>query len=266
MNLKNIYKPSPEFKTETKNLFLAKFGEKFGSYQRTNFAFKYFIRGIGVGVSFAFILSVTAIYADGRNVGPENILYGFKRSQEAVSITFSSDEEKPEAHVRLAERRLNEIKGVQNKDPKSPLIVSLKNDLAREIKSSVKTVKSKKESKLVGEGRVLPGVDKSLPTGVGTETSEVNELGVDMPPARSSQNLQATNVRAIDKKSSRLCRSWDQIIGDDGELIFEVVNKDRELRAWFEENCSSSLRESSGEESHIGTPQKDSEKSPGSDD
>ncbi len=266
MNLKNIYKPRQEFKTKTKSLFLARFMEKFGSYPRTSFAFKYFVRGIGVGVSFAFILSVTAIYADGRNVGPENILYGFKRSQEAVSIIFSSDEEKPEAHVRLAERRLNEIKEVQDKNPQSPLIVNLKKDLAREIKSSVKTVKSKKEPRLVEEGQMLPEAEKNLPVEDQSRAMSAQELKPETPPTTNTQNLRTKTEKIADKKNSKLCRSWDQLIGDDGELIFEVVNKDSELKEWFEESCSSSLREASTGENRHGTQKKDSEKSSGSDD
>ncbi|MEK9173624.1 MAG: DUF5667 domain-containing protein [Patescibacteria group bacterium] len=260
MNLKNIYKPDREFKAKTKNLFLAKFTEKFGTFPRTSFAFKYFARGIGVGVSFAFILGVTAIYADGRNVGPENILYGFKRSQEAVSITFSRDEEKSKAHVRFAERRLNEIKEIQGKNPESPLIMNLKNDLAREIKSSVKTLKSKKDLKFTEKEEVSLGTDTASPTEGGIEVSRTNKSGTETPPAKSIQNLMTPSVAVVAEKSSKLCRSWDQVIDDDGELVLEAVNKDSELKEWFEKNCFARLRGFSGEENRAQAPKEDSEK------
>lgn len=236
MNLKNIYKPDQKFKAETKSLFLANFSEKFANYPKASFAFKYFIRGVGVGVSFAIILSFTAIYADQRNVGPESVLYGFKRSQEAVNLTLSNEEEKPEAHAKLAERRLNEIKAIQNKDPKSPLITGLKNDLAREVKSSIQTLKSSSRPKFTAREEFLGHEEKIQPSQTSTTGAPAVKLKSEKPSA-SNTPREMSAVKSLDKKNSKLCKSWNQIISGDGDLILEAVYEDEEVLEWFEVNC-----------------------------
>ena len=140
MRFKKLLKPHPDFAARMKAGNLETFKEKFPEARvATRGAFIYIFRGAMGGVALMVILIGTSVYADQQNVGPSNPLYVFKRSQEAVNLFFVSDGEKPSLHLKLAERRLEELDEVTRENPKSSKVSDLTKDFREEIKNSITT-------------------------------------------------------------------------------------------------------------------------------
>lgn len=143
MRFNKLYKPNKEFHERTRTVFLAAFREKFPAGRpAVSPSFAYFMRGLAVGISGILVFMSASVYADQQNVGPDNILYPLKRSQEWLNLTLSSEVERPAFHLKLAERRLQEIQSVREGNPQSPRIVGLTAELREEVKRSLPTIEN----------------------------------------------------------------------------------------------------------------------------
>ena len=248
MNPKEIYKSNKEFKDRTKILFLSVARERFGALQtRPSSAFKYFIRGAVSGIAVMLLLASAATYADQKNVGPENILYSLKRSQEVIRVAFSSQEEEPVLHLEFAKRRLDEIKEVKSKNPTSPKVAGLVNALKNEVNNSYETIQENTAS-------LQPLSSASV---VATTTSSPQAASAQIPPdenqgdrapgnqsdsrIKSKERIKETEKESSNRKNLSVCESWSDIIGDDDVSVEQVINENPDILSHFNSKCQTIL-------------------------
>lgn len=142
MKFKDLYKPSPEAFERMRRVFLLAYREKFPSAVASPWRFGYFVRGLATSAGVIVIFFGLVAYADERNVGPENILYPLKRSQEFLLLNLSNENDKPALHLKFAERRLDEIEHIRESAPENPRIEALTNDLRKEVKNSLNSIRN----------------------------------------------------------------------------------------------------------------------------
>ncbi len=250
MDIKKLSKPNPEFKEKTKILFLSAVREEFGETKNSpSLAFRYFIRGAASGVALMLILGTAATYADQKNVGPENILYPLKRTQEAVKVAFTKEEEKSEFHLELAERRLNEIKEIRNKQPQSPRVVELTQDLKKEVENSFGATKNGgiEALPLIKEApiaRVATTVTPTLPvTGLSaparTKTSQ-GEFFMEAVEDEIRKTIHTTSLikqNRPDPKKVVICESWRSLLENDDLAMKYVLNESPKILERFNRKC-----------------------------
>lgn len=266
-DFQKLFKPNPQFVRRTGFLFLSSFSQKFGREIITApRAFKYFIRGLAAGVSLMVIIGGGAVYADQTNVGPDNLLYPLKRAQEAVNLTFSSTEEKPILHLKLAERRLEEIEEVKQKDPSSEKLSGLSDDLRKELRNSLGAlngdevqedefqegsvrgaaesvdIRKELESKKAKEDR---DEEKGPPSPNFVETSSIPGTS-----ATSVQDLVQTLRKSLSRKqvftektAPSICVSFRNLITSQNSEVREAIEDNSEFIEKYEKKCSPILRE-----------------------
>lgn len=121
-----LCKAGKEFEAKSRQLFLAEFEKKFPNASLANAsAFHRHILRYSLLSFFAFfLLSVSAfVYADQANLDPNQPLYKLKILGETIQLTFSPESKKAELNYEFAQKRLEEIKNLQQKEQ-----VSAKND------------------------------------------------------------------------------------------------------------------------------------------
>lgn len=262
MKLKS-FKPNKDFQDRTKRLFLAAYRDQFQSASPVasfGFRFKYFVRGAGAGVAVMLILSGAAVYADQKDVGPESVLYSLKRSSEYVNLAFTSEEEKPVAHLSLANRRLKEIENLEEKNPESPKVAVLKNDLKQEITNSLESVrlgdapsKADTTSKPLAAKKIEDDIVGSAPsllsspqvTGGGLEKQEdvnakMQVRGFSSATAPAPTAPPKVEVQKnLTKNERELCESWSSLLDSREKTIFETTRKYKETLEKIKEQCRS---------------------------
>ncbi|MBI2033851.1 MAG: hypothetical protein HYT13_02005 [Candidatus Liptonbacteria bacterium] len=252
-DFQKLLKPSPDFVRRTGFLFLSAFSQKFSRDSKPEpSAFRYFVRGLASGVALMLIISGGAAYADQRNVGPDNLLYPLKRAQELINLTLSNAEEKPVLHLKLAERRLEEIEEVKQKDPLSGKIFGLSDDLREELHNSVGALNGdeiediqveKLENKL--PVRLIPPPQplykSTLPTSTATSTQPIK-----------SYNKSSFKKQVFTEKSGpSICASFRALITSQSLEVREVIGENPKLIEKFEKKCLQKIEESSGDELKI---------------
>ncbi len=272
MNFKNFYKPNKEFKEKTKLLFLSAAQGKFGiAKSGPSPAFKYFIRGVSAGVAVMILLTSAATYADETNVGPNNIFYSLKRAQEAVKTAFTKNEEKPTRHLELAERRLEEIKSIQEGNPESPKISDLSEDFEQEIENSLGAFeKVETESKIKKESESQLKIQKDAANKKSEDKKEKKKNKKDdSPPSlqsfgassaienkeksdgeeednRKENKEEVSGSNFIESKNYPLesktsfCNSWLEILKKGEKTVNRITENDSELINRFNEKCRTS--------------------------
>lgn len=215
------------------------------------------------------LLISAATYADQTNVGAGNILYPLKRSQEAIKVVFTKQEEKPTLHLKLAKRRLDEIKEVKSKDPASPKVTSLIDDFKNEVNNSYETIKEK-------EGDTTAQSAPPSPVMLTASTSSTRPASSQILPdgdqgniySRNQSNEREKSVEKIretekefsdkNKKNLSVCESWSDIIGDSDISIEQVVNENPELLTHFNNKCQSILENFTQNQNDTNSPKNDS--------
>jgi len=144
---KKEYAPTQEFVEKTKAAYLAAFRKKFPAMHSVGrlYALRYYVRGFAAGIALMIVVSGAATYADQKNVGPESILYPLKRSKEIVDVTLVDPSEKPIVHLKLAQRRFEEIEKMKEKNPQNPRIENLSKDLDRALYNSFEAINGDQE-------------------------------------------------------------------------------------------------------------------------
>lgn len=230
-DFQKLFKPSPEFVRRTGFLFLSVFSQKFGRDlgQATPRSFRYFLRGLASGVAFMFIISGGAAYADQKNVGPHNLLYPLKRAQEVVNLTLSNAEEKPVLHLKLAERRLEEIEDVKQKDPSSEKILGLSDDLRKELRNSVGALNGEETEK--SEKNKLPPPQlmqqSAFPTSTATSVQQI----------KSDDRHSFKKQIFTEKSGPSICASFRTLITSQNFEVSEVLGDNPKLIEKFEKKC-----------------------------
>ena len=263
MKLKS-FKPDQDFKERTKRLFLAAYRDQFPGIDPAvsfGFRFRYFVRGAGAGVAVMLILSGAAVYADQKDVGPENVLYSLKRSSEYVNLAFTSDAEKPTAHLSLANRRLKEIESLEEKNPESPKVAILKNDLELEITNSFKSVNFEDSVKDdVPQPLLTKEVeDKNIQTPVEAPRATQPSNNQDDKKEATSAKMQVRGFSAptapvqaitpetdllknLTKNEKEFCESWSSLLDSKEKTIFETTKKYKEVWEKIKKQCRSEFK------------------------
>ncbi len=255
MKLLRHLKPTKEFTEDTKIVFLHAFKEKFPRAAHSPVGvFLYFVRGMATGLALMIILGGASVYADQKNVGPENILYPLKRSQELLSLVLTNKEERPELHLKFAERRLHEVSEIRKNNPENPKIQNLVKDLRDEVKNSFAAIgNGSDEATNETESDVKP----KIKTKDSSKKSEGIEFSLEAPapaatPSASSGKFRDENEgenegnkkRDLGKKTLRqnqkiipICHSFKGIIEDGGEDIRELIEEHPEFLEKFKRKC-----------------------------
>jgi len=233
MEFKKFYKPNKEFKERNKIIFLSAFISKFPGAKQPAPSFRYFIRGAAFGAALVVILTAGATYADQKNVSATNILYPLKRTSEAVKVALTSEANKTEIHLELAERRLEELKTVREKNQKTPKIESLSRDLASEIRESIFKIEFPTREE-IGQSdssiRVPPSAIEKI-----SET----EKGGGIPAAFSAPS--AASQPTVDDVSAG-ARLETKEIKEDKEDFAKEIEREKELTGKSGENRSNLLQ------------------------
>ena len=245
-DFQKLLKPSPDFVRRTGFLFLSVFSQKFGRDPRpaNPRAFRYFLRGLASGVAFMLIISGGAAYADQKNVGPDNLLYPLKRAQEVVNLTLSNAEEKPILHLKLAERRLEEIEEVKQKDPSSGKISGLSDDFREELRNLVGALNGDEieDEDLEDENAVENEIEHE---DIKSETS-----GQSGNLTTSTQGLIQTKKKPFsrrqvftEKSAPSICTSFRTLIPNHSAAAQQAIGENSKLLTKFEKKCLPILRE-----------------------
>jgi len=247
MNPKEIYKSNKEFKERTKLLFLSATREKFGVFHaRPTSAFKYFIRGLASGIAVMLLLISAATYADQTNVGTGNILYPLKRSQEAIKVAFTNQEEKPALHLKLAKRRLDEIKEVKSKNPASPRVAGLVADLKNEVNNSYKTIQENTTPlQPISQSAVVATTSfaqtSTAPVVQARDRGENLSRNQSDSRIKSKDGIEKADKESSDRKNLSVCESWSDIIDDDDVSVEQAVSENPDLLDHFNSKCQTIL-------------------------
>ncbi len=245
MNIKKMYQPRKEFKEQTKTLFLAAVREKLGSHaSEPTFAFRYFIRGAASGIAFMLVLAAAATYADQKNVGPGNLLYPLKRSQESIKVVFTKEEKKPALHLELANRRLKEIEEVRSQNPQSSKVAELTQDFKQEVEHSLMTIQGNGPNippNIQPEVPVMIVATASAPVGMSTELPPQKENKEEDDKANKESKYNSHSFRESKEKSSDdrlvVCESWRGIIESDDSAVEEVLAESPKVLERFNDKC-----------------------------
>ena len=226
MDFEKLYKPNKEFKERNKTVFLSAFRSKFIGIPQRAPAFRYFIRGAAFGAALVLVLTAGATYADQKNVGATSVLYPLKRTSEAVKVAFTSQSEKPGFHLELAERRLEEIKEVREKNPENPKLESLSKDLEKEINNSIFKVEFHKNLKVKA-----PPAQQIFPTAtmkgeIEKEKEHQESQGASSAPVPSS--MSGGQIIIGDSKPAEMEAEDNRNKGDSREDVKDELEKREE--------------------------------------
>lgn len=265
MNLKKLYKPNKDFKERSKVLFLSAYKTKFPIEAQKAPAFRYFLRGAAFGAAMVVVLTAGATYADQKNVGVSSVLYPLKRTSESVKVAFTNQSEKTEIHLELAERRLEEIKEVREKNPGNPKLESLSKDFENEIHNSLlkvefpKSLQQAKTSAKLNLEVEKENEDSKTPPVAGAPMMAATEIATEdskLAGDEKSENEDSRGIeRALEEKDSRTspsnkflnfseqqqraCKFWKKIIEEKDFAATDLVNKTPEILEKYNENCES---------------------------
>lgn len=276
MDFKKLYKPNKEFKERSKTVFLSAFGAKFPKTAPKAASFTYFLRAAAFGAAFVLVLTAGATYADQENVGASNILYPLKRTTEAVKVALTSESKKPEVHLELAKRRLEEIKAIREKNPENPKILTLSKELEEEIKDSILKIEFPKDLKaatpvasfMAPSAKIVsPKTEEaknansfSVPSEqVGASTDQLTiedsksekEVKESERAPKGNKDLEddkngegKSNGSILRSKSFQLnerqvnaCEFWREIVEEEDFVVANLINKSPEILQRFRESC-----------------------------
>ena len=247
-DFQKLLKPSHDFVRRTGFLFLSAFSQRFGRDlgPATPKVFRYFLRGLASGVALMLVITSSAAYADQKNVGPDNLLYPLKRAQEVVNLTLSNAEEKPVLHLKLAERRLEEIEEVKQKDPSSGKISGLSDDLRKELRNSAGALNGnevqEEDMTMVGNGnesaKKLKG-NKDEPSQPETKTSiQSGSFATSAQGSIQTKQKSFSKSQVFTEKSGpSICASFRALITSQNFEVQQVIGDNPKLIEKFEKKC-----------------------------
>lgn len=246
MDFKKIYKSNKEFKERNKVIFLSAFESKFPGRSMPSPGFRYFMRGAAFGAALVLVLTAGATYADQKNVGATSVLYPLKRTSETIKVALTSESQKEELHLELANRRLEEIKEIREKTPENPKINNLSKELEKEIQNSILKIDFPKENPSAKEffatetKTTNPDQNVSALQAPAITTQVVEDKPI--PPERSGTKEEDGAERknssyGLNKRQLDACELWKKIIEEKDFAVVDLVNKTPEIIEKFRENC-----------------------------
>lgn len=231
-------KPRKEFVERTRALFIMAFRQKFPFEMRLT-RFPLFAKGFALGVALMFVMGGTAAYADQKNVSAENPLYPLKRSYETLRVILSLAEDEPIVQAHLATRRLEEIRIIKEKNPGSPKIVKLREDLDDALQQSVRLAngEEKKEDREKNDGKSLRNLKTIDMSEVGESEVEI-EIEKEMPIPEGREKSEPKSFYRSQKDKS-LCAFWDELIEGEDDETQGLVDRNNLFLQKFERKCIS---------------------------
>ena len=204
---RRLFKAGKKFRSKSKQLFLSEFEKKFppiNSESGRMYHRHVFRYGLFSFLALLFLSASAFVYADQKNVGADHPLYGIKILGETIQLTFSPEKNKSDLNYKFAQRRLQEIREVKEKEQDSIEKEEKKIDkLSDEFDDSIDDA--------------LDKIDKI----------EDNPGSISNPEARKNE----------------LCDSISQAINDYKQTISSQNENEKDLRAMdsFADHCGKSL-------------------------
>jgi len=235
-HLKKHLAPSREFLARTEARFLAHFRTTFPAHYRgVPGAMYYIVRGFAGVVGVILALSGGAFYADAANVSPTNMLYPLKRSKEAVELTFTPKTKQPELHLKLAERRLEELATLSSDKAQEKLVVSLEREFRNEVSQSMGDVEIENEA----DEKVIAVIDLELPdefedkrkSNTEKDEEEKAKMTLVAPPAPVSVAVSAvTGGGKMQKNENEVGRDEEvKTIDDASRIQFDAEKPEKQI-------------------------------------
>ena len=157
---------------------------------------------LSFGGLFLFLFLPFSLLA--RKALPGEVLYPLKRGEERVYSLFVPKQERPEYELKLANKRLEELKTVAQKNEVrklSPAIISFQKGISRAAKSLKKTKKVDKKvaSEVEKLARGKKEVEKVLGTKIGNEEYQGYNLALKGIVEREIKRLEASTLTKKEK-------------------------------------------------------------------
>lgn len=230
MKIFSQIKADGAFLKKTKLVYLENFRKKFPEGQK-NWLFLNVLKvSFAAMASIAVIISVSAVYADQKNVGADNMLYPMKRIYESVKLDLAAKTEKPLLQLKFADRRLHEIEDASKKNPKDPKVANLVKDLQKSTEESITALNYEEKS------------EESEPTATSTRLLD-DQKNFTAPIIINSTTSQPLNApkkekqRAKNKKRTSICESFNDFFANDSARLGELLETNPELWKKFKNNC-----------------------------
>ncbi len=229
--MKFYHRPEPNRETAERiqRVFLTAYRRKFpAAYSGVRNA-GYFIRGLATGVAGMIIFWGASAYADQRNVGPDNVLYPLKRSQEFLTLAFfTADAQKPETYLRFATRRLGEIEKVTQASSSSRGVEALETDLQKDLERSLEAIKIEPAASIVPSPQPEPPASSSAPTTLpAPEKRDKSKVCVSLD---EFINDQETVFKILADHNPKLLENYAEKCGLDADQISNLENRRDNLK------------------------------------
>ncbi|MBI5732753.1 hypothetical protein HY967_02210 [Candidatus Jorgensenbacteria bacterium] len=258
MKLPIRFKPTKHFIDHVRTIYLSAFKEKFGVVSvLTPHPFKYFFRGLVVGVAFMIIVSGSAVYADQQNIGVENVLYPLKRSYETLNLQLTSSNELSLLHFKYAERRLEEIEETKQINPQSHRLVKLAEDFENNLVLSLEAIPNGNkeeeyeeseidkhdEDKTIFDIEMVEPVIRSSPDIiVASSGSSILSMPQTPPSVLKKPNMKVDKSGSgksdIRNKKSKVCNSFQELIDNHTKEVNTILARNLKALRRFETKCN----------------------------
>ncbi len=267
-HLKKKLEPDSNFIKGAKAQYLSFFESKFPTARNERHVFIYAFRGVSAFAAILLILGATSSYAYQKNVEPENFLYPLKISQEKIILSLTGAQEKPIAHLKLAEKRFDELQKLKIKNPESKKIAKLAENMSEELKHSsrvfeiqIKTMTASENNtqtqELEKQNQTNKDLSKKQETGVKNDDSvnnKDNEEGEDnektksenkslmsVPPTPGSEKIKDNSdnketERSLEKKQQETDKT-------DPKILLEKLIKQQKACKIYEKLIKNNLPE-----------------------
>lgn len=239
--MKELYKikANKDFLEKTKLIYMENFRNKFPEAQISRRSFRPFALGFAGGVSLMLIISSTAVYADQKDVGANNILYPMKRAYESISLTVASNAEKPLLQLEFAGRRLNEIENIAKEDPKNSKETELFKDLQNSISDSMLALNGEKEDArqtVTLSASSTPSAFSAIQETIQANsepTAEIKKLEEEKLDGNSDKRFGEKN-----KEKTAVCESFNKFFKNNSPYLEKVLNENPKYLEKFKSKCN----------------------------
>jgi len=215
--------PKPEFVEKNRSVFVSALITKIPETIWPTRTWPIFVRGLVAGIALMALVGGASAFADTQDVQPNNILYPLKRSFEQISMMMATGPAQAPLYAKLAERRLNEIKTIKARDPKSGAIAGLATELRNDFK---KSLDADGDSDVTESGPEDNAVLSAAPIGLATATFAAPSVPY---PAPKNKNT--------GKKDPVVCSQLQKIIESDEPEVNVALSETEDLNSRFFLNC-----------------------------
>ncbi len=243
-----LLRPSRAFVARARIRYLSAYQERYPqAHPQAVPVFRYFSRGLVVGVAVAVLVGGASTYAEQKNVDPTSPLYPLKRSSEAIQLVLTTTAERPALHAKLAERRLGEAEAIRAADPSSLRTAALAVEFRDEMLQSLETMNQIELTSAAMTGNGMVGDEpQAFPILVPTTSRESLQTDADRNttaiPAQIRREKERGEAKAARhrlsvQKMEKVCRSLTRLLVSDVPEARDLLGQDGAILKQFNKNC-----------------------------